>query len=100
MIYLRPYHQPSLIFLLAVYNLLVVVGHSLRKPNLRSARSWLVVGNHGYWSDQDNLYLDNMKPFEFDNLFVFISIIVFQFVHCDVIIPFVWKVVLLLLMTH
>ena len=39
-----------------------------------------------------------LKPFE--NLFVCISVIVFQFVHCDVIIPFVWKVVLLLLMTH
>ena len=42
----------------------------------------------------------DQSTFEFDVLFVCISIIVFQFVHCDVIIPFVWKVVLLLLMTH
>ena len=48
-----------------------------------------------------NLVRLKLKPSEFDNFFSE-SIIVFQFVHCNVIIPFCLEssVLLLLLMTH
>ena len=48
-----------------------------------------------------NLVRLKLKPSEFDNFFSE-SIIVFQFVHCDIIIPFCLEssVLLLLLMTH